>query len=327
MVAVFSHRVPPGQNGARLAEYLSARFPYHTLPEWLGRIGDGHVRVEGRPATPETLLAVGARVEYALEDYEEPAVPLDFHDVVRAECVALLHKPAGLPVHKTGKVFVHTLANLHGLRHGREWSPLHRLDVETSGLVAFARGREALRRLAPTRPGTHWRKLYVAGVRGEPEAQGRLEFPLAENPADPIRSKMHPHPAGKPACTLYRRLSLSPSGALLLLRPLTGRKHQIRAHCAAGGFPVRGDKIYGCDGRFYLKRMSTPLTSADLEALGAPHHLLHALHLDIRDENGMGITGTDFEVPAAFLRAFPEWPDLAPSLPESLAWRELLDAE
>jgi len=93
--------------------------------------------------------------------------------------------------------------------------------------------------------------------------------------------------------------------ALLLLRPMTGRKHQIRAHCAASGFPIVGDKMYGLEGNFYLRRMQAELTAEDYSKLGAAHQLLHAFHLEIRAEDGTGITGQDMEVPVGFQEYFP----------------------
>ena len=153
---------------------------------------------------------------------------------------------------------------------------------------------------------SQWKKMYLAVVRGSMSSGGSIELPLAEKVGDIIRSRMHPDPAGKAAKTLFHPLQVNGDKTLVLVRTLTGRKHQIRCHLAAMGFPIAGDKMSSMDGKYYLKRLEGELDEVDIEALGAPHHLLHAFHLEIRDKNGEGIQGTDFDLPMDFRRLFPE---------------------
>ncbi len=330
--AVFSHTIATGRGDPRVAptggvsllDYLCKRFPYHPRPVWEEKIRSGKILVDGEKVPPESEMRPGLRVEYRMKDYEEPEVPISFREIVCGGDLALVHKPAGLPVHKTSRVFVHTLANLYRLHRGDDaWSPLNRLDVETSGLVAFARGREALGKFSPQN--SRWIKIYLAAARGTAPESGRIEFPLAEKEQDPIRSRMHPDPEGKPSITWYRRLLVSAGNTLLLLRPLTGRMHQIRAHLAAAGFPVIGDKIYREEGRFYLKRLQGEIDARDLAELGAPHHLLHAFHLEIRAGDGSGIRGTDAELPLPFLELFSELSGMLPNLENGSAFRSLVE--
>jgi RluA family pseudouridine synthase len=303
--------------GVSFLQLLLKRFPYHTAEEWAMRIRNGWVTLNETQATPETVVARGDRLQYQVDGYEEPAVPIDFHEIRCDGDLALVHKPAGLPVHKTGKVFVHVLANLYRAFKGDEgWTPLNRLDVETSGIVAFARGREALRRFSPGTDGSLWTKTYLAVVScpsppSQPSAPlpDRHDGPLAQvpsGPEHPIRSRMRVHPDGKAATTHFRTLLASGDKALVLARPVTGRKHQIRAHLADLGFPIVGDKVYSLDGRYYLERLQGDLGEAALTALQAPHQMLHALSLDLRDAEGNGITATDLALPESFHRYFPE---------------------
>jgi hypothetical protein len=166
-------------------------------------------------------------------------------------------------------------------------------------------------------------------VDGVMEAPCAHEGPLAEWPEHPIRSRMRVHPEGKPARTEFTPLAAREGRTLILCRPVTGRKHQIRAHLADLGLPITGDKVYGHEGRYYLKRLDAELTAEDVEALGAPHQLLHAASLTITSAGGAGadeitgrnaggsspspgvppaagIAGFDAALPQGFARYFPE---------------------
>jgi 23S rRNA pseudouridine1911/1915/1917 synthase len=295
--AVFSHIAAPNEGGVSFLDLLIRRFPYHTPEEWTTRILSGRVRLDGAAVAPEASIRPRMVLEYRVEDYEEPAVPLDFREIAVEGDLALVHKPAGLPVHKTGKIFVNVLAHLYrAFKEDAAWTPLNRLDVETSGIVAFARGREALRRFSPGTPGTRWTKTYLAVV------QGILREPGVHD--------------GKAARTQYAPLETSGDKTLVLVRPVTGRKHQIRAHLADLGHPLVGDKVYGHDGRYYLKRLDGELDADDIAALQAPHHLLHALSLDARDAQGTGIAGIDTCLPDGVLKIFPNALELIPGSPD-----------
>ena len=320
----FSHTAAASESGGSFLDLLCQRFTYHNREEWEGRIRDGRVLLDERIAPSDTKMRLGMRLEYQVVGYEEPMVPISFREIISNPDLALVHKPAGQPVHKTGKIFIHTLANLYRQSRGDEaWTPLNRLDVETSGIVAFARGREALRRFSPLEPGTRWKKLYLAVVQGSVASPGSVDLALREKTGALIRNRMYPDVFGKPATTVYHPLAQSNGKTLLLLRTLTGRKHQIRAHLSARGFPIVGDKVYSLDGHYYLKRLEGELSPHDLEALGAPHQLLHAFHLEIRTEDGGGIQGTDFDLPETFFDLFPKLEEAVSSLPQSESFRSL----
>lgn len=312
--ATFTHRVVPDDltghtgGGASFLQVLLRRFSYQSAAQWTARILDGRVTLNDRMVAPDTQVARGDLITSHITDYEEPAVPIDFHELVLSGDLALVHKPAGLPVHKTGKIFVNVLANLYRSFKGDDgWTPLNRLDVETSGIVAFARGKEALRTFSPSHPGTVWRKRYLAVVDGVMDAPCAHDGSLAEWPEHAIRSRMRVHESGKAARTEFTPLMTHAGRTLVLCQPVTGRKHQIRAHLADLGFPIVGDKVYNHDGHYYLKRLQGELTAEDVEALGAPHQLLHAVSLSIRTAEGDGITGLDNDLPKSFRTYFPDF--------------------
>ncbi|MDQ3001246.1 MAG: RluA family pseudouridine synthase [Fibrobacterota bacterium] len=295
----------------RLLDYLARRFTYHSSEEWSGLLAKGRLELEGTVAEGAEPLREGMSLRFAVVDYEEPYVPLDYRILERGNDLCFVHKPSGMPVHRTGKIFFQTLANLVKEELGDPaWAPLNRLDRETSGLVAFARGADALREYSPSAPGSLWIKFYAAIVRGSPPTdRGILEQALGEVPGSAIRCQMHGLSHGKPALTLYRKVGSRDGLSLLVLSPITGRKHQLRTHLAGIGCPILGDKIYSLDGKAYLKQLDRDLDEKDLLELGAPRHLLHSFCLRIGSGGGTGRSAVneawDWDVGLDFARFFP----------------------
>jgi tRNA pseudouridine32 synthase/23S rRNA pseudouridine746 synthase len=170
----------------------------------------------------------------------------------RDALVLVIDKPAGLPVHPGPKGGETLTDHLDALRFGLPRRPqvAHRLDRETSGCLALGRHAKALARLGELFKGNNVDKVYHAVVEGGPaEDEGAIDLGLS--PRSPDRGWwMRVDPLGQPALTRFRVLGRGAGLALLELRPVTGRTHQLRVHCAARGFPIVGDPIYGTAPRF-----------------------------------------------------------------------------
>jgi tRNA pseudouridine32 synthase / 23S rRNA pseudouridine746 synthase len=143
---------------------------------------------------------------------------------------------------------------------------VHRLDMATSGLMLFARGAEAQRRLSAAFADRRVHKRYIAVVHGRIEqADGVIDLPLmADWPNRPLQKVDRVH--GKPSLTRYRVLGTDAAAntTRLELEPVTGRAHQLRVHLLAIGHPIVGDTLYG----------------PPADALAAPRRmLLHATRL------------------------------------------------
>ncbi|MER2263626.1 RluA family pseudouridine synthase [Methylobacterium oxalidis] len=168
----------------------------------------------------------------------------------RDALLLVIDKPAGLPVHPGPKGGETLTDHLDALRFGLPRRPeaVHRLDRDTSGCLALGRHAKALARLNRLFATAAAEKVYWALVEGGPEADAlTIDLPLARRSDDPRSWWMKADPAGEPALTQVRVLGRTPDGArsFLELRPVTGRTHQLRVHCAATGFPIVGDAIYG----------------------------------------------------------------------------------
>jgi tRNA pseudouridine32 synthase/23S rRNA pseudouridine746 synthase len=122
---------------------------------------------------------------------------------------------------------------------------VHRLDMATSGLLAFARGIDAQRRLSRAFETRAVGKRYVAVVHGElRDDAGEIDLPLAADwPNRPRQVVDRVH--GRPALTRWRVLARTPGRTRVALEPVTGRSHQLRVHLLALGHPIVGDALYG----------------------------------------------------------------------------------
>ena len=124
---------------------------------------------------------------------------------------------------------------------------VHRLDMDTSGLLVFARGADMHRRLSQLFRERMIRKYYIAMVAGQFESNmGEVDLPLNSDWPNRPRQKVN-FIRGKNSLTHYRVLSHDAVNNItrVELEPVTGRTHQLRVHMAAIGHPILGDALYG----------------------------------------------------------------------------------
>jgi len=219
----------------------------------------------------------------------EPMYPQQVSLEVLYEDDVLLavNKPAGVVVHPTYKNATGTL--LDTLRARNANSPLFlvgRLDRLTSGVVIAAKTRGVYVEIQ--RAWSDAEKDYLAVVRGHVDAtRGEIDLPLGTDPADRRRRVVRPD--GARSMTRFERLGYSEAHGVSLLRCrlVTGRRHQIRVHLAARGWPIVGDVVYGTPDSF-------------------PRHALHAWRAVMRHPTSGQPLGLEAPLPVdlvAFLAA------------------------
>jgi RluA family pseudouridine synthase len=161
--------------------------------------------------------------------------------------ILVLNKPAGIAVHAGSKKADDLEKYFCHLQYGLPRPPAlaHRLDKDTSGCLVLGRHPKALRKLGTLFEKGLIEKTYWAIVEGcPPGSEGIIDLPLAPQSDKKYHWWMKVDRDGKPAVTHYRVLREVNGKTWLELKPKTGRTHQLRVHCAAMGFPIKGDSIY-----------------------------------------------------------------------------------
>ncbi len=253
--------VEPPDDGVRLDRWLRRRWPELGQTQIHKLARSGQLRVDGGRAKAETRLAAGAVVRVPPFAGTAPAnrsESLSSAEKAFAKSLVLyedadvlvLNKPAGLAVQGGTKTARHIDRLLGAWGEGLARPRLvHRLDRDTSGVLALGRSPASAAKLASSFADRETNKTYWAIVSGAPSAdRGRIDRPLAKFGVDD-REKMitvdRDDPTGLIAISDYAVIARADQRATwLALRPITGRTHQLRAHTLAIGHPILGDPKY-----------------------------------------------------------------------------------
>ena len=250
-------RLTADQNGERLDAFLSRQGDNLSRSAAQKLIEAGAVRLNGKVPKKNDRLNLGDTVEYTIPEPKEvdiapKDIPLEI--VYEDEDVAVINKPKGLVVHPAAGHQDDTLVNgllyamgdsLSGINGELRPGIVHRIDKDTSGLLAIAKNDLAHTVLASQLKDHSMARTYEAIVCGSfRENSGTVDAPIGRHPTD--RKKMGvTQRNSKPAVTHWEVVERFRGYTHIRCRLETGRTHQIRVHMAYIGHPILGDTVYG----------------------------------------------------------------------------------
>jgi 23S rRNA pseudouridine1911/1915/1917 synthase len=242
-------------SGRRLDQFLAGREGVLSRTRAQDLILTGNVRLNGAIVRPSYRVQAGDQIRLSLPEVTPAALApeaIAFDVLYEDADMLVLDKPAGLAVHPAPGHEAHTLVhgllarypNLPGIGGERRPGIVHRLDLETSGLLMVAKTERGLAALSAQLQRRTVKKGYWALVKGAPaDREGVIDAPIARDPVH--RQRMAVVAGGRAARTHYVCLAALDGFTLVLAMPETGRTHQIRVHFAAIGHPIAGDPVYG----------------------------------------------------------------------------------
>ena len=238
------------------------------------------IQVNGQPQRTNFPVKLGDMITVRMEE-EEPEYPAEDGPLTilyEDDHLLAVDKPAGMLIHPSRSKFDGTLANYvagYYQKTGQKsaFHPLTRLDRDTFGIVLLAKNAHVHTLLQQIRV----QKTYHALTFGWGEEEtGTIDAPIARRELPSLLRYVSPD--GKPSVTEFAVLERAGQICKLALRPITGRTHQLRVHCAHAGHPILGDPQYGSEGSLAFSK-----------TLGLPYQMLCAKKLEFKHP----VTGTE----------------------------------
>jgi tRNA pseudouridine32 synthase / 23S rRNA pseudouridine746 synthase len=248
-------QAPPPRHFATTLAFFVGQFPKVGEPVWQARFAAGLVvDGNGQPVNPSAAYLGGQHLYYFRHVAQEPRIPFDEVVLYQDEHIVVADKPHFLPVTPSGRYVQETLLvrlkNKLGLPN---LSPLHRLDRDTAGLVLFG--------VNPTERGAYQQMFHdrriektyeaIAPYRDDLQLPLDYESRLEDSDIYMQMREVEGKPNSRTQIALQGILPASPSGirpagqyALYELKPVTGKRHQLRVHMLQLGIPILNDGIY-----------------------------------------------------------------------------------
>jgi 23S rRNA pseudouridine1911/1915/1917 synthase len=271
--------VPEELHGHRLDQVAARLFPQYSRSRLQAWIKKGELSLDGQACRPRDKVLTGSNLQINAELEQEvswQAQDIAVDIVYEDASIMVINKPAGLVVHPAAGHADGTLVNAL-LAHAPELSQLpragivHRLDMDTSGIMVVARTLTAHHHLVAQLQSRSVKREYTALCIGVMTGGGTVDAPMGRHPR--LRKKMAVLAAGgKTAITHYRVAQRFGHHTRVDVNLETGRTHQIRVHMAHRRYPLIGDRAYG--GRPRLPRAAPEELVAALRNF--PRQALHA---------------------------------------------------
>ena len=239
----------------RLDQMISCVIEAYSRSSARELIKKGLVKVDGKVGKPSTIVAVGQQITAIIPEHQKTSLQpqkIELSVIYEDESLIVIDKPAGLSVHPGPGHPDGTLVNavmalcpdITGVGEENRPGIVHRLDMDTSGVIVVAKDDRSHRALSDQFKNRTVTKKYVALVDGNmDQKKAIIDGPIGRDPHD--RKKMAIVENGRAAKTEYTVTERFAQFDCLGVKPKTGRTHQIRVHLCSVGHPVAGDILYG----------------------------------------------------------------------------------
>lgn len=254
-----------GDDGARLDRWLKKRFPHVPNGRIQKALRKGEIRVDGGRAKADTRLDAGQEVR--IPPFPDPSEVrqddrLSKDEIAYARSLVIyedadviaFNKPAGLAVQGGSKTTKHLDRLLAAFGEGdRKPRLVHRLDKDTTGVLVAGKSLNAASKLAKAFQARETEKYYWAVVVGVPrprtgEIKGFVKKSTDGGDREQMVAAEHGEPGAQYALTRYSvAAEAGQKASWVVMRPITGRTHQLRVHMAGMGYAIVGDRKYVCD--------------------------------------------------------------------------------
>jgi len=250
---ILTYTATPADAGKKVRQLLRGQMHLsYTLLKSL-KWRENAILLNGAPCTVAAIVRPGDTLTVNVTDTNDLSghiTPVDYPlDILyEDDDLLILNKPAHIAVH-SASLTAETVTVAGAVAHylgGGSFHPVNRLDKGVTGIMVVAKSGHVHDLCMRQLHTDAFRREYLGVCAGVPTPpNGTIDLPIGRDVNSVLRRRIDPN--GLPSHTVYETVQLGNDRALLRLRPLTGRTHQLRLHCAAIGHPLLGDWLYGTE--------------------------------------------------------------------------------